>query len=338
MRILRWGRKWPHHHRFVCMCVCLCGCVCEQVCAFPDHSLDHNCPRSLQREQFVPSFSATAGLLYSTITSEHWKKQAVLNDELKYCRKRLRQKRKEGKNGVGVGRGVVVGFGGVRPKIRQEMRKENEKNCLPKLWWDATITQAWMRREIRAEENWKETDRNGRVERQREMEKIGWRNECGTERLQKALKVSLFNFLGHIFQSLGEHSLPIKRCFSYHCSREQIPTSATNVALPFTEVSSYCTITGFISGINKDIVNRLQLFLCWKSWNKLQASVSGLHMLALSCQFTLYQHVYVHPNLPLTDSVTITVGGFHLVLWFLGFTAQISHPLQAFSLVTTCDI
>lgn len=51
-------------------------CVCE--CAFADHSLDHDRPRSLQKEQIVPlspflslCLCATAGLLYSTITSEH---------------------------------------------------------------------------------------------------------------------------------------------------------------------------------------------------------------------------------------------------------------------------
>lgn len=32
-----------------------------------------------------------------------------------------------------VGGWVVVGFRGVRPKLRQEMRKENEKKPLPKL-------------------------------------------------------------------------------------------------------------------------------------------------------------------------------------------------------------
>lgn len=33
----------------------------------------------------------------------------------------------------------------MRPKIRQEMRKENEKRCPPKLSRDVTITQARMK-------------------------------------------------------------------------------------------------------------------------------------------------------------------------------------------------
>lgn len=44
----------------------------------------------------------------------------------------------------------------MRPKIRQEMRKENEKKCLAKLGRGATITQAGVRRgEIREKENGK---------------------------------------------------------------------------------------------------------------------------------------------------------------------------------------
>lgn len=47
--------------------------------------------------------------------------------------KRLRQRRKEEKKMVVGWVLVLVGFKGVRPKIRQEMRKENEKKRLPKL-------------------------------------------------------------------------------------------------------------------------------------------------------------------------------------------------------------
>lgn len=60
-----------------------------------------------------------------------------MNDEPKDFRKSMRWSRKgEKKHGGGVGGcklWVGGGVGGVRPKIRQEMRKENEKKCLPKL-------------------------------------------------------------------------------------------------------------------------------------------------------------------------------------------------------------
>lgn len=56
-----------------------------------------------------------------------------MNDEPKDFRKSMRWSRKgEKKHGGGVG-GCKLWVGGVRPKIRQEMRKENEKKCLPKL-------------------------------------------------------------------------------------------------------------------------------------------------------------------------------------------------------------
>lgn len=45
------------------LCVYLCLCVWEQACAFADHTLDHNRPRSLQREQIVPPFFLMAGYI-----------------------------------------------------------------------------------------------------------------------------------------------------------------------------------------------------------------------------------------------------------------------------------
>lgn len=145
----------------------LCDCVClwSQAWTSADHTLDHSCPRSIQREQIVPSLSSTGDLLYSTITLQHWKRQADVNDEPEDCRKNTRSRGKREQNMM-VGR-VVLGLSGSgRPEIRQEMRKENEKKCLPKLWWDTTIARLGWGREIRAEEIWKDAQigKRGREE------------------------------------------------------------------------------------------------------------------------------------------------------------------------------
>ena len=162
---------------YVCASVFVCMCVRTGLCVSRSQPWSQLSP--LTAKGTICSLFLCDG---RPVIFHHYLGTLKETSRPKWRAERLQEKteteEKRGENGVGVGRWVVVGFGGVGPKIRREMRKENEKNCLPKLWWDATITQAWMRREIRAEENWKETDRKGRVERQREMEKIGRRNEC----------------------------------------------------------------------------------------------------------------------------------------------------------------
>lgn len=106
MRIWRWGRKWPHHHRFVCICACVYGsglCVCR--------SHPWSQPSPLTAKGTNCSLFLSDGRLYSTITSEHWKKQATVNNEPKDFRKSMRWSRKGEKNIVEGW--VVVRFWGV---------------------------------------------------------------------------------------------------------------------------------------------------------------------------------------------------------------------------------
>lgn len=99
--------------------------------------------------------------------------------------------------------------GGVRrtkkKRRRQEMRKENEKKCLPKLWWDATIALAEPK--IRAEENWKEAHIGGEW-KERKREKIG-RGMIETLK-ERNIKAFLYYFFDTVFWPIGRCSLVIK--------------------------------------------------------------------------------------------------------------------------------
>lgn len=130
MRIWRWGRKWPHHHRFVWLFVCVFVCASRAVQITP---LITTVPSHCKRNKLFPlSPRRKKAPLYSTITSEHWKKQAVLNDLPKDCWKRVRRE-KRGKRWLGgwVCWLVVVGFRGCQAKNKtgDEERKWKEMSA-----------------------------------------------------------------------------------------------------------------------------------------------------------------------------------------------------------------
>lgn len=152
-------------------------CVCE--CAFArsqswsrlpaphPHCLDSHLSQKKRQEQIVPfCVSVVAGRRYSAITSRNIeKKQANPKWQAERLQEKTRRnggKGEEGRRG-GVGwvrHGSCRGFRCARPKIRQEMRREDGKkeNYLPRLKWDATITQAWddERGKLEEKEGYKE--------------------------------------------------------------------------------------------------------------------------------------------------------------------------------------
>lgn len=154
-------------------------------------------------EQIVPFWvSAAAGRpgMFHHYLSEHRKKnKPILNGKPKDCRKRLDAM--EEREGAG-GHGSCRGFRCARPKIRREMRREDEKK--------RTICQDWSETPQSHKPGMTKGEIRGKRGLQRtEGSEIGW-EESGK---CKVLKVSGCNFSG-LAGEPKDTLFVIKRCLS----------------------------------------------------------------------------------------------------------------------------